>query len=92
MGCVVRYPGKTPYSVRLVKGRLPTSPHRWTITIWYTVGQPEENETGPRRMVVRVNKPTWLRDISGYIEDQLRHEASNCGGVTDIKWQAVQER
>lgn len=92
MGCTVVFPASPTRQVaRVLKGRLDGKPCRWRITIWYDVGKLEPEETNPRRLVVQCKQPKWLHEVTGVIEDALRDDAKNCGGVTNIKWQAVQE-
>lgn len=94
MAAVVVYPSplKKGPVWHLVKGQLDGKPCRWTVTVWYDVGVLDEGEENPRRMVVRVRKPTWLADITGLIDEELKDDARRCGGVTNIKWKAIQER
>lgn len=92
MGCVVVYPDGKHQRHRVVKGRLDGKPCRWKLTIWYDVGVLEPDEKNPRRLVIDCRTPKLLREVSADIEAALQDDATNCGGVTNIKWQAIQER
>lgn len=106
MACVVIYPsplnpkpGRSPW--HLVKGQLDGKPCQWHVTLWYRV--PEEaldaDEMNPRKMTLKSQKPMWLKDlIAGIIDPELEAEALTIrqkvtdGEITNIRWQAVQER
>uniref|UniRef100_A0A6M3M830 Uncharacterized protein n=1 Tax=viral metagenome TaxID=1070528 RepID=A0A6M3M830_9ZZZZ len=100
MACTVIYPnplkpkpGRPPW--HLVKGQLDGKPCRWHVTIWYRIPDAalEADEVNPRRVTFKVAKPAWLQDmVREVIDAHLQGEVAACGGVSDIRWSATQER
>ena len=112
MACVVVYPNPMkPKPGRplwhMLKGQLDGKPCCWSVTVWYDV--PEQaleydeilgiREKNPRKLSLRVDKPSWLHDvIREVIDPEMAAEAERIraivpdGKITNIKWQAVQER
>ena len=98
-------PGRPAW--HLVKGQLDGKPCRWSLTIWYDVPEEaldfDEHlgirERNPLKITLRVTQPRWLQDvIRDVIDPELAAEGKRVrelvpdGRLTNIKWQAVQER
>jgi len=91
----------------MLKGQLDGKPCRWSLTIWYDVPEGALGtdkilgirEKNPRKLSLRVDQPRWLHDvIREVIDPEMAAEAERIraivpdGKITNIKWQAVQER
>lgn len=98
-------PGRTPW--HLVKGQLDGKPCCWHITIWYDVPEEALErddilgivQKNPIKLVLKSDQPRWLQDLIGQVIDpELEREGARVrelvpgGTLSNIKWQAVQER
>lgn len=98
-------PGRPPW--HLVKGQLDGKPCRWHVTIWYDVPQEclevdkilGIEQKNPIKLVLKSEQPRWLHDLIGQVIDpELDRERAAIrevvpgGGISNVKWQAVQER
>lgn len=94
MGCVLTYPApkgsKTLW--HLLKGQLDGKPCRWQVTVWYDVGILQDTEKNPRVMKFKTDKAVDLQDLMRSINVHLDPDHRNCGGITNVRWRAVQER
>lgn len=92
MAATVVFPGRGKALYTVLKGALHGKKCRWFVTVWYDVANLEADERNPRSIKLNVNRPVWLRDITPLVDAHLRDEDATCGGVSNIRWQAVQER
>lgn len=101
MACLVKFPGNGKADYTVLKGKLvPGKPRRWRITVWYDVGilnsyeldGKQFQEKNPQIIKIGPTKPLMLSDISAHITAALDEDVANRGGVTNIRWQAAQER
>lgn len=98
-------PGRTPYLI--TRGQLDGKPCCWHLTVWYDVpvealerddilGIVQKN---PTKLTLKSDQPRWLQDLIGQVMDpELERERARVrelvpgGDLSNIKWQAVQER